>query len=99
VNVVIVDAVPELTVTGAPMFVPPTSNCTVPAALELSAAITVAVRVTVAPVATGFGAATSDVVVLTAAGAAKADAGGQHRRTSSDSGQSEDDQPDAVSPN
>ena len=67
-NVVVVLAIPlELSVTGAPMAVPPTENTTDPvgAALPLAGA-TPAVSVTAWPPVAGFGDATSAVVVATA---------------------------------
>ena len=71
-NVVVVTAAvatpPPFTATGAPMLVPPTSNCTVPAGVVLSAADTFAVSVTVAPVPAGLGDAVSVVVVAVITG-------------------------------
>src|SRR5262249_12723431 len=69
VNVVDVVATPlALTATGAPMFVPFAWNWTDPAGWELSAAISVAVRVAGWPAVAGVGDATSDVVVLVTVG-------------------------------
>jgi hypothetical protein len=64
-NVVVVVACPlALTATGDPMLVPPSSNCTAPAV----AGVSVAVRVTVWPVAAGLGDAVSVVVVALGVG-------------------------------
>ena len=58
--VVVVWAIPPVTVTGAPMSVVPASNCTVPATVGL----TVAFRVTEVPANWGLaGVAVSEVVV------------------------------------
>jgi hypothetical protein len=64
-NVVVVVATPPVpTATGVPIAVPPVWNVTVPAGALLSLTVTVAVRVTVAPVEAGFGDAVSVTVVL-----------------------------------
>ena len=54
-------AVPDVTVTGLPMSVEPTANCTVPAAAD---GLTVAVKVTLVPVTRGLAGATARVVVV-----------------------------------
>ncbi len=58
---VVVDAVPETTVTGLPMGVEPSSNCTVPVAVE---GVMSAVSVSVVPKGWGLAGLTVTPVVL-----------------------------------
>jgi len=60
------------TATGDPMFVPLSSNCTIPAGLVPSAADSSAVSVTVVPAFAGFGDALRLTVVVTGDPAASA---------------------------
>ena len=57
-------ATPDVTVTGLPMSVVPSSNCTVPAAAD---GLTVAVRVTAVPYSWGDGGDAVSVVPVVAA--------------------------------
>jgi hypothetical protein len=63
-NVVVIDAVPPVTVTGLPMGVAPSLNCTLPTA---DAGDTVAVNVSPVPAATGETGVTAKTVLVIAA--------------------------------
>ena len=59
----VIDAVPPVTVTGLPMGLVPSWNCTLPAA---DAGVSVAVSVSPVPAAAGEGGVTVRVVLVTA---------------------------------